>query len=62
MTASVLTYGCEMWTLLKQDTQRTQAAEMKFSRRVKGYPLQDQTKSEDIVAKLGIYSMNVKIR
>jgi hypothetical protein len=48
MAVPVLLYGSETWTSRKRDCNRTQAAEMKYLRTVKGCTKLDQTRNEDI--------------
>jgi hypothetical protein len=58
MAVPVLLYGSETWTLRKRDWNRTQAAEMKYLRTVKGCIRLDQIRKEDIRNELGISSLS----
>lgn len=61
MAVPQLLYGCESWTIRKQDKMKIQASEMKFLRRVKRCTLMDKIKNEDIRQELNIFSLNEKI-
>jgi hypothetical protein len=46
----------------KRDTQRVQAAEMRFLRSVKGCTRLDKIRNEDVRKELGVFSINDGIR
>ena len=61
LAVSVLTYGCEVWSLKKAD-ERIEAAEMRFMRRTAGITLRDRIRSEVIVKNLGVISVVNKVK
>jgi hypothetical protein len=62
MAVPSLLYGSECWTMRKRDMQKLQAAEMCFLRFVKGRTRLDKIRNEDIREKLGVFSINDRIR
>lgn len=57
MAIPAFTYGCECWTLNKDQERRIEAGEMKFLRYVAGYTLFDRRKNEDIRKELNMQSI-----
>jgi hypothetical protein len=58
MAVPVLSYGSESWVTSKKDTDKIQAAEMRFVRRVKGCTRADRIRNVEIRAELNIYNIN----
>jgi hypothetical protein len=61
MAVPVILYGSETWTLRKRDWNRTQAADMKYLRTVKGFTRLDQIRNEDTRDEVGISPLSEKI-
>jgi hypothetical protein len=49
LTASLLLYGCEVWTLEGIGVKKLKTAEMNFIRYTAGYNLLDHRRNEDIL-------------
>ena len=58
----VLLYGAECWTVRKKEEQILEKTEMRMLRRIKGVTLRDKVKSVDIRKKLGVNSIQEKVR
>lgn len=53
----ILSFGCESWTLTKQQESKIQAVEMKYLRGIKGVTKKDKIRSETIREELKIESI-----
>lgn len=62
MAIPTLLYGCEAWTLKKNDINRIQSAEMKFLRGVKGCTRLDRYRNDDIRNELNLLPIIDKIK
>ncbi|KAJ4439494.1 hypothetical protein ANN_07618 [Periplaneta americana] len=62
MAIPSLLYGCEAWTLKKNDINRIQSAEMKFLRGVKGCTRLDRYRNDDIRNELNLLPIIDKIK
>ena len=58
----MLTYGCEVWALRKNDGQRLTAAEMRFMRRSAEYTVLDTKPNEDVLNELHVTPATKKIK
>jgi hypothetical protein len=59
-TLPVLLWDSEAWTVQIKDVARIQAAEMKFSRSVKGCTIMGKIRNEEIRKQLDIFSVEKK--
>jgi hypothetical protein len=61
MAIPVLSYGCQIWMVMKRGWNRIQAAEIKYLRTVKGCTKIHQLRNEEIRNELGIPPLYDKI-
>jgi hypothetical protein len=48
VTVPMPLYGCENWTVIKENERKNETAEMKFFRSVAGYRLREHKTNEEI--------------
>ena len=61
MAVSVQLYGSESRITKQRNENNIQSAELRFLRRVKGWTISDQIRSENMQEELNVYDLNEKI-
>lgn len=62
LAVPLLTYGCENWTLNRNNKRKLESSEMKFLRSVAGLTLLDKQKNVDIRNRLQIYNLYERVQ